>query len=511
MEEANGRGAAGFLWGRSQGRGKGLVNVCPRNQSHRFISFFSPFIWQRLLFMHPQQQSYPRLLIAGSHSGAGKTSISLGLMAAFRQRGQSVMPYKVGPDYIDPAFHSFVTQNPSRNLDSWLLAEDTLQQLFTRHAPEEGGLAIIEGVMGFFDGLDDKHQGSSAHVAQLLAAPVILVINGAGLSRSAAALVFGFNNFYPGVKIAGVIINKVSGEKHYNLLKDIIESQAGVPCFGYLVKNETFNLESRHLGLIPSVEVKDLNKRLQSLAETLSETVDLDGLLKLAHDAPPLAGPAAPQIIKGAPVKIGVARDQAFNFYYEDNFELLQSLGAELHFISPLTAESFPDDLAGFYLGGGFPEVFAGELAKNQSFRQSLRQKLEQGLPCYAECGGLMYLSEAISNHEGQHFEMVGFFPFETEMTKRLQNFGYVEVEYLQDTILGTKGLRSRAHEFHHSRLVKDEGINYCLEMRKRDGRKWAGGVCREKTLAAYPHLHFYSQPQLAVNFVENCRKYKKS
>jgi len=454
----------------------------------------------------------PRLLLAAAHSGAGKTSVAAGLMSALVRRGQTVQPYKAGPDYIDPAFHTFVTGRQSRNLDSWMLDQATVLALFGHHAPEAGqGLSIIEGVMGLFDGHLEEAVGSSAHLARILAAPVVLVINGAGLARSAAALVRGFDRFEPGLRLAGVIINQTSSAAHYNMLKSFVENEAGVSCFGHLLKNPALALESRHLGLVPAGEVADLSARLGYLAEAAAATLDLDGLVKLAEaapelDIPPLPGPAEPP----PPVRLGLARDAAFNFYYQDALDLLVRLGAELVAFSPLADTALPPDLAGLYLGGGFPEIFAKDLAANRGLREEIRQALEDGLPAYAECGGLMYLARTLVDKNGQAHEMTGFFPVTTVMGSGLKNFGYATVVFEAATVLGPAGTRVRGHEFHHSRIA-DETEDYVLRMEKSPGRTWRGGLARKNVLAAYPHIHFAANPALAVNFLENCRAHRLS
>lgn len=453
----------------------------------------------------------PRLLLAGAHSAVGKTSLSAGIMSALTRRGLNVQPWKVGPDYIDPAFHSFVTGYKSRNLDAWMLGEEKVQELFRRTAPQAGeGLSIVEGVMGLFDGHIGDNSGSSAHLAQILAAPTLLIISGASIARSAAALVRGYHHFLPDFRLSGVIINRVSSEAHYQLLKKFVEEEAGVPCFGYLRHNPSFSLESRHLGLVPSVEVEGLAQTLAALAEEVEKSIDLDGLLALAHQAPELPPPPpCPQPpLKRA--RLGVARDKAFNFYYQDSLELLEYCGAELVYFSPLSDEKLPPQLAGLYIGGGFPEVFGAELEANRSLRSEIKAFLEAGAPAYAECGGLLYLGRRLSDTEGRSFEMVGFFPYETVMGKRLQNFGYVEAIFDRDTVLGPAGLKVRAHEFHHSKILPPEP-DYALTIHKSARRSWRGGICRLNTLAAYPHLHFQAQPALAVNFVTKCQLFSEA
>ncbi len=456
-----------------------------------------------------------RIVLAGAHSGVGKTSISAGLMAALTKKGLAVQPYKVGPDYIDPAFHTFVTGRQSRNLDSWMLSEATVRSLFLAQAPAPTeGLSVVEGVMGLFDGHREAGLGSTAHVAQVLSAPVVLVINGAALARSAAALVHGYNTFQRGFRLAGVIVNLVSGPSHYQLLKEYIEKEAGVPCFGYLEKNPELALESRHLGLVPSVEVADLEIRLNLLARSASATLDLEGLLTLAASAPDMEEPSAQyRPLPGPPVRLGLARDRAFNFYYQDNLDLLTQMGAELVPFSPLSDPHLPPDLDGLYIGGGFPEVFAAELAANESLRAEIREALERDLPAYAECGGLMYLGQRIVDQDGHKHWMVGFFPHQSSLTPRLQNFGYVTVTFDRDTPLGPAGTVIRAHEFHHSRL-EGEALDsrlpdHVATIRKSAARSWTGGLTRRNVLAAYPHLHFHANPALASHFLNQCRQFR--
>ncbi|MDL2260294.1 cobyrinate a,c-diamide synthase [Deltaproteobacteria bacterium OttesenSCG-928-K17] len=447
-----------------------------------------------------------RLVLAGAHSGVGKTSVSSGIMKAFRGRGLNVRPFKVGPDYIDPAFHEFVCGQKSRNLDSWMLNEESIRRLFTKNAAEApGGLSIIEGVMGLFDGHSESGRGSTAHVASIIKAPIVLIVNGASIARSIAALVHGFNTFQPETKLAGVIINMVSGQAHYDLLRGYVEKEAGLPCFGYLKKQPEMVLESRHLGLVPSVEVADLETKLNTLAEAVEESIDLNGLLKLAASAPDLPINTVAEISGQKPVKIGLALDSAFNFYYQDGLDLLREYGAELVPFSPLADTTLPPGLDGLYFGGGFPEIFAAELEKNASLRQEIKEKLEGGLPAYAECGGLMYLGRELVDFEGRAYQMTGFFDHGASMTKRLQNFGYVTLTFKKDTVLGPAGTVVRAHEFHHSRLDGD-GFDYALAIKKNENRAWEGGLVKKNVLAAYPHLHFHANIELARNFVNKCR-----
>ncbi|MDR2076215.1 MAG: cobyrinate a,c-diamide synthase [Desulfovibrio sp.] len=497
----------------------------------------------------------PRLVLAGTHSGAGKTSLAAALAAAFVRQGLSVFPYKIGPDYIDPAFHARIAGRPCRNLDSWLLPETTLRRIFCRSAAEDG-LAVIEGVMGLFDGLESGHEGSTAQVARILDAPILLVLDAKGLSRSAAALVRGYDRFLPDVRLSGVLLNRVSGAKHYALLKAAVEDAAGVPCLGFLPAGTDFSLESRHLGLVPAQEVADLDSRITALAEAARQFLDLPALLRLARTAPPLRPPpeTAPRgqcpSAAGRPLRIGLARDAAFSFYYQDNLDLLAELGAQIVPFSPLEDARLPENLHGLYLGGGFPEVFAPQLARNASLRSSLAAALEDGLPCYAECGGLVYLTQSITipspcrrgkagtagrDPAGppETYPLAGFFPCRSVMTSRLQHFGYATLALLRDTLLGPAGTTFRVHEFHYSRLEGETeaapegadpgrpeapaapvvpGENPALpslvySARKPGGAVRTGGLARRNTLALYPHLHFHACPESALSFLQNCAR----
>ena len=473
---------------------------------------------------------YPRLVIAGTHSGSGKTTLSLALMALLARQGHDVRPFKVGPDYIDPAFHQAAAGRVSRNLDAWLLPEETLRDLFCRHAAG-GDIALVEGVMGLYDGLGASARCSTAHTAALLEAPVLLVIDAGGSALSAAALVSGFASFSPhagpdgaGVRLAGVICNRVSGPAHYALLKQGIEEHTGIPCLGWFAKNGLPALPHRHLGLVPAQEREGLQEYLARLADLAQESLDLPGLLAAAKQAPPLRAltvtpePRHVATLRQPRVRIGVARDTAFSFYYQDNLEMLETLGADLFFFSPLRDRQIPSNLDGLYLGGGFPEVFAEALEANASFRYSLKNALERGLPAFAECGGMLYLCAALHStppgaSEPRCFAMSGFFPLEAEMTARLQPFGYATATLLEDCLLGRAGDAFPAHEFHYSRLresgggtTEHGGSSPCIRMDKPGGRSWLGGLRRKNVLAIYPHMHFHGCPRAARSFIEACR-----
>ena len=439
------------------------------------------------------------VLIAGTSSSSGKTTVSIGLMAALCAKGVKVAPFKVGPDYIDPGFHEHVTSIKSHNLDAFMVGEENLRYLYAKYA--QGRCAVIEGVMGMYDGYGQDCTASSAHVAKIIDVPVILVIDGKGVSTSAAAEVKGFAEFDKEVKIAGVIVNRVSGAAHYEMIKTAVEKYTGIPCLGYLPKNNEITLSSRHLGLIPYEEVADLNARIERLRDLVEVHIDIDRIAKIAkdHKAKHISMPDSLSVFfkdnrkRFAGKRIGIAKDIAFSFYYEANLDMLRELGAELVAVSPLMDKKLPKALDALYIGGGFPEVFAQELSDNKQFIDDLSARLEGGLKCYAECGGFMYLSRCITMLDDKTYDMTGFYDMDCRMTKRLQRFGYVAVNY--------DGLKFGAHEFHHSYM--EGGMpDYRYRMDKhRDGRlikTWQCGAKKKNTLAAYPHVHFYAEPQFA-------------
>lgn len=451
-----------------------------------------------------------RIMIAGATSGTGKTTLSLGIMAALKRRDIDVRPFKVGPDYIDPGFHKLVTGNNSYNLDSWMLKEDIIKYLFHKNM-DNMDMGVIEGVMGLYDGFGVERNGigSSAHISKILKTPVILVIDGKGMSTSAAAMVLGYKEYDKDVDIQGVIINKVSGDYHYNLLKEAIERDTGIKCLGYLPKDLNISLNSRHLGLIPAEEVDTLNDKIDLLVDYIEKYVDLNGIIDISYNRETIKGQKdymAPYRGYGEGIKLGIMRDKAFSFYYQDNIDLLMEMGIAIEYISPLKDQHLPDDLDGIYIGGGFPEVFGRKLEINQEFKHNLRNALEAGLPAYGECGGLMYLTESIEDLNQCNYEMVGFFPTKSLMTKRLQRFGYVEVET-------NDGINIRAHEFHHSKVLDNEKLNYQYKiMKKRKGqyvKTWNCGMKKKNVLAGYPHIHFYSNIDFIKGFIDLCRAFR--
>lgn len=457
----------------------------------------------------------PRLVIGGTQSGVGKTTISIGIMLAMTKRGLSVQPYKVGPDYIDSAFHTFVTGNKSRNLDSWMLDKEVINEIFIKNSSQKD-ISIIEGVMGFYDGYGiEKDMGSTAHVSKILQSPVILVIDGKGISSSAAAQVLGYKLYDKDVNIKGIIINNVSGERHYELLKRAIEEYTGIKCVGYLNKNINIELGSRHLGLIPSIELTNLNKKLEELVTMIEKTIEIDNLIEISKKAPKIDNICKNEFkLIYEKVNIGIALDKAFNFYYQDNLDLLKEMGANLIYFSPLKDKNLPQNLHGIYIGGGFPEVFAKELEKNKEMTYEIKSASDKGMPIYAECGGLMYLCKSIIDFEGKNYEMVGIFNAKARMTKRLQRFGYVYVNIKRTCSIASKSVRIKAHEFHRSILEETACCEYVYQVNKiREGKiekRWQCGLVKNNTLAAYPHIHFYSNKELAKDFIYSCKRFKE-
>ncbi len=463
----------------------------------------------------------PRIVIAGTNSGCGKTTVSTGIMGVLSAKGLRVQPFKVGPDYIDPMFHTFITGNASRNLDSWMLDESTVSCLFSKNSGN-ADIAVVEGVMGMYDGYGGYSDGgSTAHVARIIDAPVILVVNGEGMSLSIVPLIKGFMDFDKKVRIRGVIINNINSEGHFQLLKNIIREHLNIAVIGYLKSMPEIRLASRHLGLVPECEVENLRDKITRLSQEMEKTIDFALLQEIAGEqmqpdksVSGLCKTGSCFDIKPLPAgaRIAVARDKAFNFYYKDNLDLLEMLGAELVYFSPLDDSRLPDGINGLYIGGGYPEIWAAQLQKNTGMKESIRSRITSGLPAYAECGGLMYLSEGIITGGGEKFAMVGLIPGMSKMTKNLQRFGYIEIDITEDNVLAEKGEKIRGHEFHYSVTEMTEELPSCYKVAKSrrsgEARVWQCGFKRDNLLAGYPHLHFWSNPGFARRFVEGCLEF---
>ncbi len=450
---------------------------------------------------------YPRLVIAGTSSGVGKTTATLAILAALRERGRRVQPFKVGPDFIDPSHHRAATGRPSRNLDGWMLGEDLNRSIFAR-AAIDAEISIIEGMMGLFDGSSPLNEvGSTAELAKQLNAPVLLVIDGSAMARSAAAMVAGYAHFDPALRVAGVLFNRVGSEGHYQLLKAAVEQSTDVVSVGYVRSDSALAIADRHLGLVLAME-QGTDQLYHRLAMAIRDTVDLDGIETVARSCGTLPGSVTQPVTKnhGCTVRIGVAQDRAFCFYYPDNLELLEAAGAELVKFSPLTDHGLPDvDM--LYLGGGYPELHGEELAKNAAMRAAIKRFAERGGVIYGECGGLMYLTESIRDFDGRSHEMVGIFPTETAMQKQGLTLGYRTVHCSRRSILGEVGVTVRGHEFHYSTLVARQPLPYACTLSDADGsQKGRDGLTKNNVLALYTHLHFSSQPQVATALVDAAR-----
>ena len=449
----------------------------------------------------------PRLVIAGTHSGVGKTTVTLAILAALQQRGRQVQAFKAGPDFIDPGHHSMVTGRPSRNLDGWMLGEAVNRGIFTR-AAADADLSIIEGMMGLFDGSSPVNEiGSTAELAKQLDAPVLLVIDGSAMARSAAAMVSGYAKFDPALRVAGVLFNRVDSDGHYKLLKEAVEQETDVVAVGYLRPDQALTISDRHLGLVTAME-QGTGELYGLLAKAAAETVDLDRVEALARSCRELTVAAPQPVVRnhGRTIRIGVAKDLAFCFYYPDNLELLEAEGAELMKFSPMKDQVLPDvDM--LYLGGGYPELHGEALAGNRTIRTAIREFAERGGTIFAECGGMMYLTQAIRDFAGSSHEMVGLFPAEVVMRKPGLTLGYRTVELSQDCILGVSGAIARGHEFHYSTLVPKGRLDYACALRDARGEsKGPDGLVVGNTLALYTHVHFASQPQIAKALVSSVR-----
>ncbi len=458
----------------------------------------------------PGAKAGPRcLVVAGSHSGVGKTTISLGLMAAFKKRGLKVQGFKVGPDFIDPGHHSRLLGTASRNLDGWMLSREYNLATFSQSMCGKD-LGIVEGVMGLFDGYDGRSEaGSTAQMAKWLNCPVILVVDASSMARSIAALVQGFQTFDPDLSLEGVIANRVGSQTHARFLAEAMESIPNIAFLGGLPRTKEITIPERHLGLITSDEDPypiDLFDKLASLMEEHLELDKLYGLPTCRVNSKNIPLPKASQ----PGLRLGVARDEAFCFYYQDNLDLLAHFGADLCFFSPVRDSLLPPDLSGLYLGGGYPELFARELGENHSLKVEILAAAQGGMPIFAECGGFMYLTRSIEV-EHRDYPMVGLYPFRTRMLSHRKALGYREVVLKKDSLLGPKGLRARGHEFHYSELINGtEEIADLYQVSNRKGMEVGpDGFMVYNALAGYIHFHFGSNPEMAANFVESCREYK--
>ncbi|MBI2829784.1 MAG: cobyrinate a,c-diamide synthase, partial [Chloroflexi bacterium] len=425
------------------------------------------------------------------------------------RRGLKDQPYKVGPDYIDPTHHTEVTVQTTRNQDTWLLTHDAVRELFHR-AMKGKDIAVIEGVMGLFDGHSATgDEGSTAEVAKLLGVPVLLVVDCAKTARSIAALVRGYRDFDERVRIVGVVLNNVGSERHLKMCREAIEMYSGLPVLGHLPRREALRLPERHLGLIPTDELKPGKEFLETLLAHFQTNFDLERILTLCPEVPEnIANPSLfPDTPQPPRVRIGVAKDIAFTFYYPDSLDLLEAWGAELANFSPLEDSTLPDGISGLYIGGGFPELYAEQLADNAPIKEAIRTVIRQGMPVYAECGGLMYLSREIRDLQGQAFPMVNAIPVTTQIDSPRLRLGYRTVKALNDSPLLERGQSVRGHEFHWSVACYEDGAQANAYEVDPGGKR--EGFQVHNALASYVHLHLGSEVRMAKRFIDQCRRFR--
>ncbi|BEU88023.1 cobyrinate a,c-diamide synthase [Selenomonas sp. TAMA-11512] len=453
----------------------------------------------------------PRLVVAAVSSGSGKTTLVTGLLRALRERGLRVQSYKVGPDYIDTGYHRLASGRPSHNLDSWLLPAEELRVLFARTA-QEADIAVMEGVMGLYDG-GRRGVSSTAEIAKLLDAPVLLVIDAKSMGASAAAIAMGYRDYDREVELRGVLLNRLGSPTHESMIREAMQG-IGMPVLGAVRRDASLTMPERHLGLLPTEENK-APEVVDRMGELMERELDVDGILELAKAARPMDVPAAGISVQAASiqekhVRIAVAHDEAFSFYYPESLAVLEGLGAEMIFFSPLRDAKLPEADA-LIIGGGFPEMFSKELARNVSMRTSIRGAAEAGLPVYAECGGYMYLLERLVDFAGVTHSMVGVLSGTARMTEKLQMVGYVEAELRTDTCLGKSGDIFHGHEFHFSVEQEEKGRaeRPFIFTKLRDDRKYPAGQAWKNVLGSYLHIHFAGAGEAAVHFMEAARRYR--
>jgi cobyrinic acid a,c-diamide synthase len=446
-------------------------------------------------------------LIAGTASGVGKTTVTLAISAALRRRGLTVQLFKGGPDFLDTGHHTRISGRAARNIDTWMLSAEANQDVM-RQAGRDADLFVVEGMMGLFDGKDGATEsGSSAEIAKVLQLPVVLVLDAGKTARSIAAVVLGFELFDSELPLAGIILNRVAGERHFRMLEAATQSACKTPILGWLPREPSIAIPERHLGLQTAEEGESgaaLERRIDALAALAEKHLDLSQLLDLQcgldfdSETSLTHRPAAQQI------RVGVARDRAFTFYYEDNFDLLQHHGAGLIPFSPMEDDCLPEDLDALYLAGGYPELYVEAISGNFSMLSAIRAFAASGRPVYAECGGMIYLSRHLTTADGVTYAMAGVLPLEIEMTTRLVDFGYVTVELTEDCLLGRAGTVIRGHSFHHSRVANKSDIvtNFRVQY-SLSGRSEQEGYHVGNVLASYVHLHFRADPAIARSFVE--------
>lgn len=446
------------------------------------------------------------IVIGGTHSGAGKTTISLALMAALRHRGLRVQAFKVGPDFIDPGHHARVTGRPSHNLDGWMLERKENIRIFNRYA-SAADVVVVEGVMGLYDGYDGAGEaGSTAQMAKWLGLPVLLCVDARSMARSMGAVALGFARFDPEIQWAGLLANRVGSERHLMFLDQAMTMVPDMDFLGGLSRNLSITMPERHLGLVTAEEHPLSDDDVTVLSDWLESGLDvgrlLAGLPEITLSAGPSPSPAGPEPL----VRLGVARDEAFCFYYQENLRRLQAAGAEIVFFSPIRDTALPDNLDGLYFGGGYPEMFGRELSENISLREAVARFGRSGRPIYGECGGFMYLGRELEDTQGKKWAMTGLLPVHFSMLPRLRSLGYRRITMNSATVLGPAGATARGHEFHYSEMTRYENMPQVYNSVDKENRRQEGrGFVKNNILGSYVHLHFGSNPDLATHFINHC------
>ena len=445
-----------------------------------------------------------RIILAGTGSAVGKTTIATGIMKALSEK-YNVQPFKVGPDYIDPSYHTLATNNTSRNLDSFFMKEGQIRDSYLK-GMENKDIAVIEGVRGLYEGIDSINDiGSTASVAKALKAPVILIINARSLVKSAAALVLGFKTLDPEINIAGVILNKVKNKAHYEKTKRSIEEITKTEVIGGIIRDDNISIEQRHLGLVPAKERESSLKFIDIWSKTIQESIDLDRLIEIAKSAPKIKSDLIPiwNKLNKQHVKIGVAYDEVFNFYYKENIESIEANNAKIEYFSPLNDENLPD-VDGIYIGGGYPELFSKQLSENKSMLNDIKNFHLAKRPIFAECGGLMYLMNSIHDDK-----VVNIYPYKAVLTDRVQALKYTIAEVQQDNIISKKGEIFHGHEFHYSKVIVDDLKNKLAFKITRGKGSFENqdGFIENNTLASYVHTHVAAMPNFAGNLTISAKE----
>lgn len=451
----------------------------------------------------------PRVLIAATQSGSGKTTITCGILRALAKKGLAVQGYKTGPDYIDPGYLSMASRRPVHNLDTWLVDVATMKSLFAQHA-EQADITVVEGVMGLYDG-GKGGISSTASIAKLLKIPVILVINIASMAESAAAIALGFKEYDKDLPFAGVILNNAGSERHGQMVVEGMD-KLGIKVFGIIPRNKELGISERHLGLLPTEENSN-EEQIELMGKTVEEHLDLNAIIELASHTEEIETEAPAKAVENK-VRIAIAKDKAFSFYYHESLREAEKAGAEIIFFSPLEDRELPE-ADGLLLGGGFPEMFAEQLAANESMKESIRRAVFCGMPVVAECGGYMYLTKSIKNFEGKEYEMCKIIPAVSYMTERLRRMGYVTAQALTESVLAEKGAVMNGHEFHFSAVTPDNAdtFPYAYEFTGNCGvgKKYLAGYTKDNVTASYLHIHFAGNREKLKHFIRKCEEYKNN